>query len=160
MKPLSVCLKGQQVKQATMKTSKTQSPEIKTYDVDSEDVNNYDEGIDADEDRFYSDDEAVKPYPSHNTPTTLRFGDESVALESYLNEHAKMLAKVKSSKPAILPALGTSGCARMTERPKPARKPKTLLFLDGTSKKDTQHLNTPNLDGLDLVDEEFSSQVC
>lgn len=63
-------------------------------------------------------------------------------------------------KPAILPALGTTSCARMTERPKPAKKYKTVL-LPSEMRPETglilpagpKHVNSPNLD------DEFSSQV-
>ena len=114
-----------------------------------------DEGIDADEDAYLSDDEVLKLYPSHNTPATMRITDEA-AFEAYMNERVAFSGFPRTTKPAILPALGTSGCARMAERPKPTRKLKSVLLVDPAAKKDTKHLNTPNLDS---VEDEFSSQV-
>lgn len=45
--------------------------------------------------------------------------------QSYLNEIKNQ--QYNRPRPAILPTTGTSGLARMVERPKPARKPKTVL---------------------------------
>lgn len=173
-KQLNVFLKGKQVRQTSLVPKLTSEQNVlnEDYNINNEED---DEGIDDDDE---SDDEAIRLSPAaFNTPATaMRFLDEATYEPFYNDRLATTRTTIsnppmvippvaaKKAKPAILPALGTTTCARMAERPKPAKKYKSLLLNDAIqpplpSRNLKQHLNTPNPEGYDPSNDEFSSQV-
>ena len=164
-------------------------------DNNDEGIDDIDEDEDAEDQLSNSDtDEILKLYPTYNTPATIRmttaneFAAVTTSYEEEANEDGILFTttmmttteisrtrgeeigdknKQRAVKPAILPVLGTTSCARMTERPKPAKKYKTVLLPSerpetfgalSSSGRLTKHVNSPNLDEDDDNDE-FSSQV-
>lgn len=129
----------------------------------------YDEGIDNvstnSEENYYSEQDKSKPHANLNTPATY---NDYQALDSFRSSNTVLssisdqqndddLPQILTLKPAILPQTGNTALAKMSERPKPIKKPRTHYSPPPMKQKAKQlhELQTKLISGRQMTEQEL-----